>query len=100
MKSYNKSSGWLVKMVGGPSDGGFLRSYKLQDGPDAEAAALQPRIRVWSGGEAPISPGCGLVTTGEYVLAETFDKKGQRKLASAAGGKVPMFHYEWEPTDG
>lgn len=94
MKSWNKGSGWLVKLVGGPGDGAFRRTWALTGDPHREVEEMPERFSV------SVSYGNGigmfaLDTRGEYVRVKTFDKKGNRKMAKVGGQRVPMYHYQW-----
>ncbi len=90
VKQYDKSKGWLVKCVGGPLDGVFLRSWNLTGDPEAEAAALKPTMDVVHVG--PESERA-IDTTGQYVLRVT------DKMATAKGTKVPAREWVWTETE-
>lgn len=89
MKQYHKSMGWLVKCVGGELDGTHVRTWCLQDGPEAEAEAIPERMRIITFyGEAEYA----VDTRGAYVLRLT------GKTAKASGTLVPSREYVWEPS--
>jgi hypothetical protein len=94
MKDWRKTSGWLVKMVGGPNDGVYMRSWTLDSDPLVAAENLMPAICVWAYGE--IGQITAIDTRGYYQLRETLKKDGSRKTAKVKGVDIPASHYEWQ----
>ena len=94
MKGYKASSGWLVRCVDGPLDGGFIRSWCLKDTPEAEAAAL-PQQWFSTVHEDDKGTSWYLETRANYQLVPSVDKKGNQKMAKHLKVSFPMSHYQW-----
>ncbi len=99
MKSWDKSKGWLIKMIDGPLDGTFIRTWELTGDPELEVAKLPKRRSITVIPDHRFPNTWAIDTRGEYVLTPTIDRRGALKLARAAGKAIPMHHYQWVECD-
>jgi hypothetical protein len=94
VKEFHKERGWLVKCVGGPSDGVFVRSWCLTGDPVMEAEMLKPNFDVYALIDDK-GAAWELDQEGEYRLEMATDKKGNQKMTKYKGTQIPTRQYRW-----